>query len=252
MRRFSLDAGYLGRRRHIIHGLIEADVTLARSILAQHRARTGERLSFTAYIIACLARALESNDHLRAHRTWRERLLIFDDVNITAMIEVERGGKRVPMPHIFEAVNRMTFREVHDELRAAQHNPQVTAESRFMGWFLVLPAFVRRWFYRIIIRTPQLLPAYSSSVMVTAVGMFGTGGGWGIPVSNYTVTVTVGGMAEKPGVHNGEIAFRECLDLTISLDHDIVDGAPAARFVQQFRDLLEDGYGLDPVPALEP
>ena len=29
MRRFTLDAGYIGRRRHIVHGLIEADVTVA-------------------------------------------------------------------------------------------------------------------------------------------------------------------------------------------------------------------------------
>jgi pyruvate/2-oxoglutarate dehydrogenase complex dihydrolipoamide acyltransferase (E2) component len=246
VRRFSLDAGYLGRRRHIIHGLIEVDVTLARSILSAHRARTGERLSFTAYVIACLSKALESNHHLRAHRTWRERLLMFDDLNITAMIEAERKGKRFPMPHVFEAVNTKSYLEVHEELRAAQLSPEATGEARFMRWFLVLPAFLRHWFYRIITRMPQLLPAYSSSVMVTAVGMFGSGGGWGVPVANFTLTVTVGGLSEKPGVHDGEIAIREYLDLTVSIDHDIVDGAPAARFVQEFRELLESGFGLEP------
>jgi hypothetical protein len=33
MRRFSLDAGYLGRRRHIVHGLIEVDVTEPRNFI---------------------------------------------------------------------------------------------------------------------------------------------------------------------------------------------------------------------------
>ena len=36
-RRFALDAGYLGRRAHIIHGLLEIDVTKARSIIREHR-----------------------------------------------------------------------------------------------------------------------------------------------------------------------------------------------------------------------
>jgi hypothetical protein len=34
-------------------------------------------------------------------------------------------------------------------------------------------------------------------------------------------------------------------DMTISFDHDMIDGAPAARFVQQLIDLIESGYGLD-------
>jgi pyruvate/2-oxoglutarate dehydrogenase complex dihydrolipoamide acyltransferase (E2) component len=38
----------------------------------------------------------------------------------------------------------------------------------------------------------------------------------------------VGGIAEKPMAHEGFIALRECLHITLSFDHDIVDGAPAA------------------------
>jgi pyruvate/2-oxoglutarate dehydrogenase complex dihydrolipoamide acyltransferase (E2) component len=114
-----------------------------------------------------------------------------------------------------------------------------------MAWFLWLPAFLRRVFYWAIRRFPQLLPSFSSSVMVTAVGMFGRGGGWAITVPNHTTSVAVGGIVEKPGVLNGEIAIRQYLNLTVSLDHDIVDGAPAARFAQQFRELLESGHGLE-------
>ena len=80
--------------------------------------------------------------------------------------------------------------------------------------------------------------------MVTAVGMFGQGGGWGITMPNFTLTVTLGGIAEKPGVVEGRIEIREYLDMTVSVDHDIVDGAPAARFVNQLRGLVERGYGL--------
>ncbi len=56
--------------------------------------------------------------------------------------------------------------------------------------------------------------------------------------------MTVGGIGEKPGVVDGRIAIREYLSLTISFDHDTIDGAPAARFTQRLKELIESGYGL--------
>jgi hypothetical protein len=244
MRRFAFDAGHLGRQRHIIHGLLEVDVTEARAAMRAHKQRTGETLSFTAFIITCLAKAVESHPHVHAYRDWRNRLVIFQDVNVNTMMEVEMDGHKVPMPHIFKAVNRRSFGEVHDELRSSRAAPEDTAESRFMRGFLLLPAFLRHAFYWVVMRVPHVFRAYSSSVLVTAVGMFGRGGGWGIPMPNFTLTVTVGGIEEKPGVVEGRIEIREYLDLTVSIDHDIVDGAPAARFANTFRELIESAYGL--------
>jgi pyruvate/2-oxoglutarate dehydrogenase complex dihydrolipoamide acyltransferase (E2) component len=51
-------------------------------------------------------------------------------------------------------------------------------------------------------------------------------------------------MSEKPGVVDGQIAIREYLSLTVSLDHDVIDGAPAARFVTRLKELIESGFGL--------
>jgi pyruvate/2-oxoglutarate dehydrogenase complex dihydrolipoamide acyltransferase (E2) component len=42
----------------------------------------------------------------------------------------------------------------------------------------------------------------------------------------------------------GADAVCEYLSLTVDLDHDIVDVAPAARFVQRLRELIKSGYGL--------
>jgi pyruvate/2-oxoglutarate dehydrogenase complex dihydrolipoamide acyltransferase (E2) component len=33
--------------------------------------------------------------------------------------------------------------------------------------------------------------------------------------------------------------------LTLVFDHDVIDGAPAARFVHRLAELIESGYGLD-------
>lgn len=249
MRRFALDAGYLGRRRHIVHGLIEVDVTEAREVIRQHERETGEKLSFTAFIISCLSKAIEDHPHLHAYRDWRNRLVVYKDINITCMFEVEFGDKKTPLPHVFRDTNQKDFRQLHDELRAVQSRPHATQGSRFMRWFLHLPAFLRRIFYWVVMRVPQSFRDSSSPVMVTAVGMFGTGGGWAITMPNFTLNVGVGGISRKPGVHEGQIAIREFLDLTVSIDHDVVDGASAARFVQHFRTLLESAYGLPAAPG---
>ena len=244
MRRFAVDAGYLGRRRHTVHGLIEVDVTAARQRIRQHAAATGEGLSFTAFVIYCLSKAIEEHPHVHAYRDWRNRLVIFEDVNVTSMFEVEFDGKKTPLPHVFRATNRKTYLELHHELRGIQHRPHAGASSKFMRWFLYLPAFLRRAFYWAVMRFPQRFRDQSSSVMVTAVGMFGTGGGWAITLPNFTLNLALGGISQKPAVHQGEIHIREILDLTVSIDHDVVDGAPAARFVQTLRSLLEDAHGL--------
>ena len=67
---------------------------------------------------------------------------------------------------------------------------------------------------------------------------------WGIPITDYTLGIILGGIAEKPGAFDGRIEIREYLSMTISVDHDIIDGAPAARFSQRLKELIESGYGL--------
>jgi pyruvate/2-oxoglutarate dehydrogenase complex dihydrolipoamide acyltransferase (E2) component len=74
--------------------------------------------------------------------------------------------------------------------------------------------------------------------------MFGQGGGWGLPVPAHSLQITLGGIAQKPGVADDRIEIREYLSVTISLDHDVVDGAPAARFTRCFQELVEQGAGL--------
>jgi pyruvate/2-oxoglutarate dehydrogenase complex dihydrolipoamide acyltransferase (E2) component len=76
--------------------------------------------------------------------------------------------------------------------------------------------------------------------------MFGKGGGWGLGfLPTHTLGITVGGIAEKPGAVDGQIAIREYLNLTVAFDHDIVDGAPAARFAKKLTGLIEQARLLD-------
>ena len=248
VRRLMVDGGRMGRQKHTIHGLVEIDVTAARAMIRDHKAQTGETLSFTAFIMTCLGHTVAKNKMMQAYRTWFGRMVIFEDVDVNTLFEVEVDGKKMILPHIIRGVNRKSFRELHEEIRTFQAGHTGSREANFVGLFASLPSMVRRWFYWFLFKNPRMLKDFYGTVILTAVGMFGRGSGWAIPVSNHTLQVTLGGIVEKPGIVEGRIEPREYLDVTFSFDHDIVDGAPAARFIQRFKDLVESGYGLGEEP----
>jgi pyruvate/2-oxoglutarate dehydrogenase complex dihydrolipoamide acyltransferase (E2) component len=243
IRRLMVDGGRMGRQKHTVHGLVEMDVTRARQAIREHKARTGEVLSFTGFVIACLGRAVDMNKYMHACRNWRGQLVIFDEVDVNTMFEVEVDGRKIVRPHIIRAVNKKTFQDVHAEIRAFQTKHERSQEASFIRWFVLLPGMVRRLFYGALFKNPGMQKDYFGTVILTSVGMFGSGAGWAIPVPNHTLQVTLGGIAEKPGVVDGRIEIREYLSVTVSFDHDIVDGAPAARFIQRLKELIE--YGPD-------
>lgn len=249
IRRAYIDVLREGQRKHMIHALLEVDVTKARQYVREHKARTGESLSFTAFIIACLGHAVDENKTMHAYRKGRNQLILFDEVDVNEQIEREMDGQKVVMPCIIRAANKKTFREIHQEIRLAQA-PEKEQAGKFkkmqrLSFFLAsLPAFIRGFYWRAIRKNPFLFKRGGGTVAMTAVGMFGKGAGWGIPINSHTLMITLGGIGEKPGVVDGRIQIREYLSMTISFDHDIIDGAPAARFVARLKELIESGDGL--------
>jgi pyruvate/2-oxoglutarate dehydrogenase complex dihydrolipoamide acyltransferase (E2) component len=230
--------------KHPIHGLIEVDVTEAREFIREHATRTGANLSFTGFIISCVGRAVDENKAVQAIRNWKNELVLFDNVDLTTIVEVTEGDQKYPVTHIIRSANRKSFQEIHTEIRQVQaaarerpSNPR--RKSVPMRIFRLLPAFARRFFYRIIRRNPVWMKRNVGTVALTAVGMFGQGGGWGIPIAATPLFITLGGIAEKPGVAQGQIQIREVLSLTLTFDHDVVDGAPAARFTSRLKELIE-------------
>jgi pyruvate/2-oxoglutarate dehydrogenase complex dihydrolipoamide acyltransferase (E2) component len=239
----AIDGGRLAARRHTIHGLIEVDVTGPRQLMREHQARTGEKLSFTAFVIACLAKAIDENKRMHAYRDWRNRLILFDEVDVNTMVEVELDGRTMVLPHFIRAANKRTFHDIHAEIRSFQAKPARAQESG-VRWFARLPRVARDLFYWAIFRNPRWLKRSFCTVGMTSVGMFGAGSGWAIPFGVHTLDIALGGIAAKPGVVDGRIEIREYLCVTFSFDHDIVDGAPAARFAQRLKALIESGSGL--------
>lgn len=245
----TLDLSWLD---HAIYGLLEVDVTRPRQVIAAHRALTGEALSFTGYLTFCLARAVDADKSVQAFLKGRKQLVIFDDVDVSIMIENNYGGKKALMGHIIRAANRKTYREIHDEIRRVQTSPPPPGRG-MPGWFRKLmvlppplPRLVRAVLAMISLYDPARRAAMTGTVGITSVGMFGRGySGWGISPTGTSLGLVAGGIAWKPAVCEGRIEPREILNLTVMFDHDVVDGGPAARFVHRLVTLIESGEGMD-------
>ena len=78
-------------------------------------ATQGAPLSFTAFIVASLSKAVEAYPEVQAYRDWRDRLVVFHEVDVVTMIEPESGG--VAIPHVVRGANRKTVSEITDEIR---------------------------------------------------------------------------------------------------------------------------------------
>ncbi len=232
-------------RKHMIHGLIEVDVTRLRQCLREIEEKTGESMSFTGFILYCCAQAIDVDKHLHAYRDWRNRLILFDEVDVATPVERLVEGRHQVVPTVIRAANRKSIHEIHQEIRQAQSRK---VEETANAWIQVIPVFIRRLLFRLFDRSPHLMKKIGGTVLVTSVGMFGRGAGWGIPLTAYTLSITVGGIVFRPSVCNAQIENKEHLCLTVSFDHDLVDGAPAARFIQRFKELVESGSGLQDAP----
>ena len=96
-RRLMAASAAVGREKSTIHALSEVDVTEPRRLLREHTQRTGEQLSFTAFVVACLAQAISEHPSLNAFRNGR-RLIVLEDVTIRVLVERELSGERVSEP----------------------------------------------------------------------------------------------------------------------------------------------------------
>jgi pyruvate/2-oxoglutarate dehydrogenase complex dihydrolipoamide acyltransferase (E2) component len=239
-RRMVAAASAVNREKYTIHLMTEVDISEPRRLIAEHRERTGERLSLTGYVVACLASTFDEFSQFNTFRKGR-RLVVLDDLTISVLFEREIEGERVPEPVGIQAASRKTYRQINDELRAAQRQPVTRlGASTGTAWIRLIPGFLLRAFIRLASRNVQMQKRFGV-VGVTAVGMFGSGPMWLVPLSSATVTVAVGSIAQRPVLDEGAWEEREHLCLTLSFNHDIIDGAPAARFAGRFAERLASG-----------
>ncbi len=237
-RRLTADVGRIGRGKHRVQALLEIDVTEARSRIKALR-REGERASFTAYLVKAIAESVAGHPTVAGYnRARRNRVVVFDDVDVALVIERSVDGVRVPLPYVIRAAQRKTLAAIRDEIDAARsqrvgdEGDLVLGERRpvpAMRAFIALPQWLRLVLMRaFLLDRPQRAKAAMGNVMVTTVGMVGRVRGWIVPSSLHPLCIALGSLGSRPAVRQGALCERTILNVTVLFDHDVVDGVPAA------------------------
>ncbi len=237
-RQVVLDVLSAAAGRYSVHALVEFDVTEAVA-----RLRGDAEASWTGFVMATLGRAIARHPELNARRV-RNSLLQFSRVDVAATVERDGPQGPVPVAFVVHAADEKSPAAITGQLRAAKAQAPTGRQGR-TAVLTALPAPVRRAAFRLLGATTAGAASFGPCVGVTSLGMFGHGGGWAIPVAPLTVVVTVGAVVDRPIVRDGAITVGSMLPLTLSFDHAVVDGAPAARFTETLRVLTESAAAFD-------
>jgi pyruvate/2-oxoglutarate dehydrogenase complex dihydrolipoamide acyltransferase (E2) component len=75
-------------------------------------------------------------------------------------------------------------------------------------------------------------------------------GGWvfGTPIINQpqSAVMGTGAVTDRPVVRDGQVVVRPMLPYSLTFDHRVIDGAPAAQFAARFSELLQTPERLAP------
>ncbi|HYT36895.1 MAG TPA: dihydrolipoamide acetyltransferase family protein [Ktedonobacteraceae bacterium] len=95
-------------------------------------------------------------------------------------------------------------------------------------------------------RTGKLRPEDFSggTFTVSNLGMFDVDSFTAVINPPESAILAVGSITPTPVVVNGQVVVRDRMKVTLSSDHRAIDGATAARFLQEVKRLLEEPFGL--------
>lgn len=237
----------VGLRKHHISAMLEFDVTDSRAKLREQR-KNGISISFNAWLIKAIGSVLQKHPEASAYFYNKKKLIIFDDINVSMLVEKKLGAAKVPIPLLIKKVNKKSALDIAREIETAKAqilnsgdivlDKQSTAYQRL---YYHLPGFLRRLFWIVLLKSPKMAFKTMGNVAVTSIGMIGKINGWFIHKSVHPVSFGVGSILKKPVVIDNEIKIREILNMTILVDHDVIDGAPMVRFLDDLTDYLETG-----------
>jgi pyruvate dehydrogenase E2 component (dihydrolipoamide acetyltransferase) len=186
----------------------EADVTAATEL----RARLTREFDFTYtdLLIHAVGRALVRHPRMNSKLS-EDAILLLSEVNVGMAVALEEG---LIVPVIANA-DRKSLREL-------------AATTKDLG-------------ERARAGSLKLEDVSGGTFSITNLGNFGIDAFTPILNTGETGILGVGRIVEKPAVYRGEIARRSMLTLSLTFDHRIIDGAPAANFLQTVIDIFNFG-----------
>lgn len=186
------------------HSTITMEVDMANAEILRQQTAT----SYTDVLVKAVAQALK--EHMYMNSTLEnDQIKVFEDINVGVAVATEKGLV-VPVVH---NADRKALSEVAmtlKELIEKTKGDRLTIDDVIGGTFTI-----------------------------TNLGMYGVD--MFIPIINppEAAILGVGKITQRPIVENGEIKIKPIMQLSLSYDHRIVDGAPAAQFLQKIRQILE-------------
>lgn len=193
----------------------EIDMTecasMRKSILADVEKNFGVRISYTDIIIKAVARALQDKPIANASLVG-DQIIVHSEINVGIATAIE-GALVVPVVKNVPAKPLHIISKEVKELAARARAGQALGDDFKGGTFTISNLGV----YGIDSFNPIITPGQSAILGVCRI-------------------------ADKPVVVNGEIKIRPMMNLCLSFDHRIMDGAPAAEFLARLRDVLETPY----------
>ena len=232
-----------GRRKNIVHVFFEVDATAVRAQITKHAAQSGKAVSITSDAARILACKVAEDPRMHAYRHKGSALIMFADVDVSVMVERDVEGTLLPLPYIVRAANRKNFLEVDEELKQAKSAPLYADGplSALEAQFFSLPRILRKLVWTFARNDAHLFRELAGTVGVTSIGMYATGRIFAVPITPMTLTLTIGAIGTQPAIADGVVVERESLQLTLSADHDVIDGAPLLRFINSLKEYLENG-----------
>jgi pyruvate dehydrogenase E2 component (dihydrolipoamide acetyltransferase) len=214
----------IARRMHAGHSetapvtlTMEVDATDLVQIRERLKASLADELGFSLgyndLLIKVVARALREFPYMNA-RLEGDTIYQLDEVHVALAVDTERG---LLVPVVRDA-DRKGLAEVAAELR------DVIERAR-AGTAL-----------------PDELSG--STFTITNLGMFEVDAFTPIINLPEAAILGVGRIKESAAVVGGEITVRKVMWLSLTFDHRLVDGAPAARFLQRIKQYVEEPYLL--------
>ena len=167
------------------------------------------------------------------------------------MTSKDLNGQKVPIPLIIEKTNEISIEAISMQINDAKNkqlsNKDIVLQKkadRLERIYYFLPGFIRRYAWKYLLRHPKLTFNKMGNVAITSIGMMGQIKGWFIPISIHPICFGLSSIIKKPTVIEDRIEIREILNMSILLDHDVIDGAPMARFISELSKNIENGLNL--------
>lgn len=177
--------------------------------------------------------------------------MIFDDINISFLIEKEVNGQKVPIPVVIQKANLQEIETITKLLNNSKQEPlsenQIVIQKRtslFEQLYYNFPGIIRKVIWNYLLKHPKIVFKKMGNVAITSLGMYGKINGWFIPISIHPICFGVGSIIKKPIVIKDKIEVREIMNITVLMDHDVIDGASMARFINVLTKNIEIGIFL--------